>query len=196
MPLVLTKTGLADAGERLVTRFCKANGLVVPSIVRLTPESSDLYYVGSCAFYRRNRICIMLPKCAHPGTAGMAWSWPGYIIDRTPYGVLAHETGHHVDLSKGERPGRYWSELGERIMKESGEAKLTNYCPNPAEWFAEMSRLFITNPDLLRLIRPVTYRLLRGFLEPVETRPWRKVLAGAPPRTIAVAEKRIREATV
>lgn len=190
MPLILTKQGMVDAGKRLVTRFCEANRLPVPDICELTPEDS-LYHVGSCAFYRWKRICIMVDKCGQLGYGGMRWSWPGYVIDRTPYGVLAHECAHHVDLCLGNFKGKYWSEFGEGLMKESGEEKLTNYCPNPAEWFAEMGRLFITNPNLLRLVRPITYRLLRKRLIPIETRPWEVVLRHAPERTRAMAKKKI-----
>lgn len=196
MPLLLTPEGLATAGQSLVTRFCQVNNLVVPQLIELTSED-QLYYLGTCGFYRRNKIHVMTSKCARPGRGGMAWSWPGYVIDRTPYGVYAHELGHHCDVLLGEglgiRSGKYWSDFSTKLMNQSGEPKLTNYCPNPSEWFAEMMRLFITNSDLLRCARPKTYKLLTDYLTPVVTQPWRKVLASAPERTKVMALKKIKE---
>ena len=69
--------------------------------------------------------------------------------------------------------------------------KLTNYCPNDAEWFAEIFRLFVTNSDLLRLIKPRTYSELRKLYKPVIDDPWRLVLKDAPERTLLAASNKI-----
>lgn len=45
-------------------------------------------------------------------------------------------------------------------MEESGELPITSYAPNPAEWFAEIFRLFVTNHGLLKQLRPKTYNIL------------------------------------
>ena len=42
---------------------------------------------------------------------------------------------------------------------------LTSYCPNNAEWFAEMFRLSITNSQLLQQLRPRTYKLKVQWLK-------------------------------
>jgi len=79
-----------------------------------------------------------------------------------------------------------------RGRAETQEPALTSYCPNDHEWWAEMFRLFMTNSDLLRLVRPKTYSLfLRMGLVPFETRPWEEVLADAPECTRAAARGKI-----
>lgn len=186
-----SKDELYDAGVRLVAAFCKKNNLPTPEVFA-TPVK--YWVVGPCAYYRENAIHICIAKCAHIGVGGPAWSYPGYIVDRTPYGVLAHECGHHVDRERGQTKGKYWSEYGPGVCKDVAEEPLTGYCPNPAEWFAEMMRLFITNPDLLRAIRPKTHaRLILDGLKPVEERIFERVLEGAPTRTLAMAHRRAIE---
>lgn len=193
-----TKQELALKGEELVKKFCELNKLPVPQTMWLYLGDRDYEAIGTCTFYRKDTIYIAVHKCAHVGTAGSSWSYPGYVIDRTPYGVFAHELGHHVDVHLGKKLGfkqfAYSSMLSEDIMNKSGEEKLTNYCPNPAEWFAEMMRLFITNPDLLQKVRPLTYRLLRGYLTPVVKIAWEAVLFAAPDRTLLQARKKIEDA--
>jgi hypothetical protein len=60
-----------------------------------------------------------------------------------------------------------------------------------------MFRVFVTNPDLLRLVRPRTFReLTAARLKPVFADTWRDRLQGAPARTLAAAEKHIDRARV
>jgi hypothetical protein len=184
----MTRDELAVRGRSLVGRFCKVNGLPVPDLSSTLPRG----YPDACGLYDwvkgpRGTIHVQVDRCASCGYGGPAWSWPGYIIDRTPYGVHVHELGHHVD--------RHFWHAAHRLRKQSGEAPLTGYCPNSAEWFAEMFRLFATNPGLLALVRPVTYQALQDLgLVPVETRHWTAVLEGAPARTLAMAHRRVSEA--
>jgi len=182
-------TGIARAEQ-----FCNANGLVVPHFVR--KEEKDWPF-GTCAYYRmtpdgKGKVVGCVKKMAHVGVAAAAWSYPGYIADRTPFGVIAHEIGHHVDCLMGEERGHtYFSDFSKRIKAESGEKPITSYAPNDAEWFAEMMRLFITNPNLLREIRPKTFDiLLREGLQTVEERCWTEVLKDAPERTYQQALKK------
>jgi hypothetical protein len=77
------------------------------------------------------------------------------------------------------------------LRGQSGEAAITSYCPNDAEWFAEMFRVFVTNPDLLRLVRPRTHRELASQFKPVFDDTWRDRLREAPARTIAAVERKI-----
>lgn len=182
------KRTLFDRGRDLLAEFCQANRLVPPPVV----ESDVPGRLGTCAFYRPNRITITVAKCAAVGSSGMAWSFPGYVIDRTPYGVLQHEQGHAVDYLCGSDVGPYFSVT---VRKLAGEERLTNYCPNDAEWFAEMFRLFVTNSDLLRLVRPRTFALLRTYFRPVIDHDWRVVLRDAPDRTIEQALKKIAAAS-
>lgn len=190
-----SKPALLASGRKLIADFCDANGISCPDIVTYDVED---WMFSVCAYYRNNKIHICLPKCAHVGTANRAWSWPGYITDRTPYGVLAHELGYHVDVTLGsareeEEPlNGYSSTYSAACRERSKEPKLTSYCPNNAEWFAEMFRLFVTNPNLLKYVRPSTYEVfLQEKLHVVETRSWREVLEGAPERTIEQAQNKI-----
>lgn len=187
----MDKQTLFNAGLRHIRQFCDANGISTPEVI--TAEQTTWEF-GTCAYYRPTYIKICVKKCGHVGTAGRAWSYPGYVVDRTPYGVLAHEVSHHVDWVASDRKGKYFGDYSIKLRKASGEKKLTNYCPNDFEWFAEMMRLFITNPALLWLIRPKTYALLERDWVYTELRCWSTVLHDAPDRTINAAMNKIKEA--
>jgi hypothetical protein len=53
-----------------------------------------------------------------------------------------------------------------------------------------MFRLFVTNPDLLRIVRPKTYAQMALRWTVIETRPWDVVLARAP-RQLDLLKRRI-----
>lgn len=187
-----TKSEMWEAGIVHAGKFCQANGLPEPTITQTAVKD---WPFGTCAYYRmtpdgKGKVVVCVQKTASVGTAAQAWSYPGYVADRTPYGVIAHEIGHHVDYLMGGNKGAYWSDYGVGIRAVSAEPPITSYAPNTAEWFAEMARLFITNPALLKAIRPKTYGLLIMQLKPVETRGWEEVLMGAPARTLQQACKK------
>lgn len=182
-----TKLELWGRGRELALAFCRHNGLAAPRI----NDAIGLRMRGraSCGWYCNGVMAVEAQLCANLGYGGRAWSWPGYVIDRTPYGVFAHELGHYVDHQVGG-----WR-LGPRLRKATGEPKLTNYCPNAAEWFAEMFRLFCTNPGLLKLLRPGVYQgLIDIGLRPLPLPPWTEVLRDAPQRTRSMAARRVGEA--
>lgn len=185
------KLALFTSGAHVMTRFCDRNELPAPAIAR---KDSHAWPFGVCAYYRKGETTICVERCASLGTAGRAWSWPGYTVDRTPYGVLQHELGHHVDVMRSTRKGNYYGDFSLRLREAAGEDPITSYCPNDAEWFAEMFRVFVTNPDLLRLVRPRTYRELVSSFAPLFTDTWRDRLKDAPARTIAAAERKIEGA--
>lgn len=187
----MTKIQLLASGVALVKAFCERNGLETPGLQ--VYSSTEWRFDSVCAYYRPVCIHIALSRCAHPGTAGASWSWPGYVIDRTPHGVMAHELGHHVDHALSSVKGAYGGDFSVKLRARTGEPKLTNYCPNDWEWFAEIFRLFVTNPDLLERLRPKTHAELSRELDIVETREWFEVLDGAPARTIAQAERKMAE---
>ena len=198
----MQKDNLYKAGLGLLETFCLSNEIEMPKVVRLN-HLDRAYRISSCAFYRPFTISIMVEKCAHVGRAGRAWSWPGYAIDRTPYGVLAHELGHHVDtlrtgeVSRANIRERLFSRI---IWEASKEPPLTGYLGTDKEeitffmeWFAEMFRLYVTNPNLLMLLRPRTWEALRANgVKAVIGRPWQNVLEGflAPERIIEQARKK------
>lgn len=191
----LNKESLFEEGVFLVTAFCRTNGLALPPI-RAVPRRD--WVVSACAYYRpdtdANRkwtspgINVCLDLCAAPAEQGgnpRNWNWPGNVTDREPYGVLAHELGHHVDWSAGTKKGSYGSEYSSEVMEASGEPPLTSYAPNPWEWFAETFRLFVTNHFLLETLRPRAYAELRKRWRPIPRKgDWRSVLGENVPERI------------
>jgi hypothetical protein len=198
--MVESKDSLFDRGVRLAQDFCRLNGVEMPKLTR----AIGVWPYAACAYYRPTTgIHIAVSKCAGIGMGGPAWSFPGYTVDRTPYGVIAHELGHHCDATRCDRhaPGKYWSDYSLSVLTASREAPLTGYLgtgdagAEAAEWFAEMFRLFVTNPDLLRAIRPATHaRLIADGWRPVFSDGWEARLADAPARTIAQARKKVAAA--
>ena len=185
-----SRKDLLVRGEDLAQRFCTLNKLHMPA-VQVTPSRD--WRFDACAYYRPVYIAICVEKCAPLGKAGRAWSWPGNVIDRTPYGVIQHELGHHVDHTFSKDRGAYFGDYSQGMRGITKEPPLTGYCPNDAEWFAEIFRLFVTNPDLLRLLRPRAFAALSDRLRPAVTEPWEKVLADAPIRTLVSCENKIKK---
>lgn len=190
----MNKSEMLIEGEILVSRFCRENGL--PPVRLEVVSSTKWQFPKTCAYYRNHTTFLCVERCSALGVAGMAWSCPGYVVDKTPIGVQCHELGHHHDWLNGQYQKAFWSEHSHGVWSKSGEGAITSYAPNPAEWYAEMFRLFVTNPDLLKLIRPVTYGIMTEKLTPVETRSWREVMLGygAPQRSIEAAQNKIAQA--
>lgn len=180
---------MRDRGELLfdgqlhIHRWCDLNGVEPPRVEVKDGKDPDF---GVCAYYRLNVIYIWPDACARIGMVGRQWSYPGYSTDRTPYGVLAHELGHHVECAHGARGGIF----AKSWRRDTADTPLTGYCPNDNEWFAELFRLFVTNPDLLRALRPKTWALMVDrWPRLAETRAWDQVLAGADRQLQAVRNK-------
>lgn len=190
-------TVLAVMGEELVRSFCILNLLPVPPI--RFPERKDFPF-DTQGYYRPDTtavkkwslhgggIVVCVDRCSLPAgeSVDRNWSWPGNIIDQTPYGVIAHELGHHVDWLTGEWKGTYFSDYCEQVKEESREKGVTSYAEkNPAEWFAEGFRLFLTNPDLLFRFRPRLYSILRKRWQPPRKGGWLETLgANVPDRVV------------
>jgi hypothetical protein len=180
--------GLLARGIRRVTDFCALNGLAIPAVAAVGVGE---WHFSACAYYRPTYIKICLPRCARPAVVDQVrnWNWPGSVIDRTPYGVVCHELGHHADYCASEKKSRYGGDYSIGLRKGSGEAALTGYCPDDWEFMAEMFRVFVTNPALLARVRPVTYELLCRRWRPLDylTGPddWLSVLGpGVPDRVV------------
>jgi hypothetical protein len=180
----VTKAELLELGRKHIYQWCDINGFEKGPDIRAHWEGICPF--GVCAYYRNSVIDIWPNMCAAVGMAGRQWSYPGYVVDRTPFGVLAHELGHHIDNAGGPAGG----ELS-HILRPIDPKPLTSYCPDDNEWFAELFRLFVTNPDLLKAVRPKIFPHFDSRWKSVETRPWREVLAGAE-RQIHAAENKIR----
>lgn len=186
----MDKNTLFGKGMVLMSSFCDINDIPTPFI---NTYELDEWHFPVCAYYRKNEIHICIRKCAHVGVAGRQWSYPGYVVDRTPFGVIQHELGHHVDFSRGDDKGAYWSDYSGDLRAETKEKPITTYCPNDVEWFAEIFRLFVTNPDLLHHMRPLTYnRLIFDGFKPVFTDSWQSRLRMSPERYVNAAQNKIK----
>lgn len=184
-----SKEALYRRGLTRALEFCLKNKIKMPELRR---EPKDGWrFDGTCAYYRPTYIAICVEKCAALGFGGRSWSWPGYVVDRTPFGVIQHELGHHVDIVFGEKKTGYQGTYSRDVRRLSGEEPITTYCPNDAEWFAEIFRLFITNADLLRLLRPRAYGILRELFKPVSHPDWKTELQTAPERYFNAAQRKI-----
>jgi hypothetical protein len=187
------KRALLDLGIALAEKFCTLNGLEVPATI-ITPREE--WHFGVCAYYRPTKgIKICLEKCQSPCTIAESrnWTWPASTTDREPYGVVGHEIGHHIDWTASDVKGSYYGDYSIKLRASSAEKPLTSYCPNDAEWFAEMARLFITNPCLLQALRPKTYELLLQRWIPLDHGDWLTALGtNVPPRVIRVLRNKVR----
>ena len=156
------KLSLFTLGASVSQSFCAINNLPLPEykIKRLTSTGR---YLGQTRT-KRAQILVNLEKTAYPveRPSHMRWSHPGWKTDRTACGVVLHETGHHVEeVLSYRKPFLFdsWRKLWRGTKRVSG------YEPNSAEAFAETMRLFIGNPDLLRLAIPARYNYIRGELK-------------------------------
>lgn len=167
-PLKATQRTLYDYGVKQCQAFLTLNALPCP--VYLTYEEAFALPNNSKAFkmlrrlaggpaqgtgtgwYRDGHVFVNLPKCAKPVANPFAnrRSYPGNKTDRTPVGVVAHETGHHVEWNLyGRRLTPHHGEIWRALVKRT--KAISGYEPVPSESWAETLRLFILNPDLLRL---------------------------------------------
>lgn len=192
-PGMYTTANLTTWGIMRADAFCKANRLP-PMRVVLVPRAE--WHVGACAYWR-NSTCYICPELCSRPAAGEAdrrnWNWPGAVTDRTPYGVICHELGHHADWHSSDPASRgpYWGMVCQQMLEASGEKAITSYAPNPAEWFAEMFRLFASNHALLYHVRRKTWDLMTARWEPVSDDDWRVALGpGVPDRIVATQLKR------
>jgi hypothetical protein len=163
------------------------------------------WYYDNTAFVNLKKAASLVkkPRCS-------TWSFPGYKIDREPCGVVAHETGHHVDhvlgegqnpkLTPGMNPDANTIRLYNTLFRGSPSSHpewakvvrlskpITSYEPNLHESFAETGRLFILNPDLLEQGSPERFKFFTKVgLKPSETRDFRQVLDH--PDYVAAAER-------
>jgi hypothetical protein len=175
LPLFLTYAETLSASSGTAPRAAEYLRRVVARDNRTVGAGTGLYYDG--------HVFVNLPRCALPvhKPAVRSWSWPGWKTDRTPVGVVAHETGHHVEwaLRRAGRPqyGTAWRTL----LADTKRQTVSGYEPVPSEAWAETLRLFILNPDLLRRALEARYAFVTGLgLRPVPRllrKGWRAVLA-------------------
>lgn len=172
-----SKLGLLCLGRGLVDSFAEFNDFVGYQYVDELPKNRfrRSYWKDTGLFFDDKCIWVSIDNSAASGRGNYRkWSFPGYKVDRTPFGVVCHEFGHFVwlRLVKGTERVDKWYEIWRRTPR------VTSYEPVAAEAFAETIRLFLTNSDLLKMANPIRYAFLtRGLgLWPVVTENFARVL--------------------
>jgi hypothetical protein len=178
------KYNLLERGLELISEFSIHNKIRKPRVFIYDGENKNAYGL----FYPDNVIQINIKSCRTPvKTPGYDWTFPGYVQDLTPYGILAHEFGHYIS----DRLGKQFRKNFIKIHHiESNVTSSDNRGLD--EKMAEAARLFLTNPDLLKKGRPLRYQIFREYYEPIIKHRWKTVLKNAHPKIIAAAENWIK----
>lgn len=178
-----TKIELFDIAQILVKDFLTLNKQIRTPVIKV---DNELCVYGQAT---QRTIKINVKKCAvATRTPGFKWSYPGYKADLTPVGVLAHELGHIIHFNIERDYKKYVTNIRKK------EAKVSSYEPNVWETIAESTKLFITNPNLLKVGRPRRYEMLTEFIgiQPLHDNDWQYAFANANPKFLAAAEKWIK----
>ena len=173
-PSKMTKDELAERSVKHIQNFLQMNNLPVPEFVMSEyPDAKNKFQKTGHYSRKEGKVYLNAANTRNPvmKPGGMQWSYPGYKVDKTPLGVLAHEIGHHID---------HTMKFDENAFPYKGE-KVTGYEPTVHEAIAESLRLFMLNPDLLHTIAPKRYQFfLDNGLKPTVKQSWKDVLHGAP----------------
>ena len=173
-PSKMTKDELAERSVKHIQNFLQMNNLPVPEFVMSEyPDAKNKFQKTGHYSRKEGKVYLNAANTRNPvmKPGGMQWSYPGYKVDKTPLGVLAHEIGHHID---------HTMKFDENTFPYKGE-KVTGYEPTVHEAIAESLRLFMLNPDLLHTIAPKRYQFfLDNGLKPTVKQSWKEVLHGAP----------------
>ena len=173
-PSKMTKDELAEKSVKHIQDFLKKNGLPVPEFVMHEyPDAKNKFQKTGHYSRKEGKVYLNAANTRNPvmKPGGMQWSYPGYKVDKTPLGVLAHEIGHHIDHTKQFDTDSF----------PYKDEKVTGYEPTVHEAIAESLRLFMLNPDLLHTIAPKRYQyFIDNGLKPTVRGSWKDVLHGAP----------------
>ena len=182
---------LMTKGYKLIDQFLSINKIPLPKIA----IDNKINATGCYCILSRD-IYINLKACSTPTKKpGYRWSFPGYKADLTPIGVLTHEIGHYIhykidysNLSKNLN--NLW------LRQTENEKSITSYDKNNcvSEQIAESLKVFITNPNLLKVGRPIRYNfLVNEFnLIPLHDEPWQEILKYADEKYIKAANNWIK----
>lgn len=175
--------------------FLERNNIPAPKKLFLEPQQQKYPWNGYGWCTRSGRIFVNVKRSLVPvKMPGWQWSFTGSKADLTAPGILAHEIGHWTKWCLEKRSPDVKAYLNASLVAVAQlEPKVTSYEPNLEEVWAEATRLFILNPDLLFQGRPRRYSLLRAVLEPVHDLPWRTVLKNANPKLISSIENWIEK---
>jgi hypothetical protein len=160
------RLSLFTLGASLSQNFCENNNIPIPEYRIKELDSTGLYLPQTHT--KNAQILVNLGVTANPveNPGHMRWSHPAWKTDRTAFGVVLHETGHHIDqiLINKSLWGSYPSDRSSWLEVKKGK-RISGYEPNSSEAFAETMRLFIGNPDLLKLAIPSRYNYLCQVLK-------------------------------
>ena len=155
-PETYTKEKLYKSSLLLCREFFIKNNLSVPEIT----EKQNQFKPNSTAHYDKYKqvIHINLNKCKKPEFEfSQNYNFPGWRFDSTILGVLGKQSGFHLENILNEpSQGRIWTSIN-----ESPIFKKNDYCLND---FSECTRIFITNPGLLRRGRPQKWLFFTKYL--------------------------------
>ena len=167
-----SKDDLLYKGIELIEKFSEANGIKMPKVFI---DSSTVKAYG--LFYPNNVIHINMKLCRPPvKVPGYDWTFPGYIQDLTPYGILAHEFGHYISDILGKKFRKNFVNI-----KKIEENVTATDDRGLDEKMAEAARLFITNPR--------RYEIFSSHYQPVVRNRWTTVLTYAHPKIVNAAER-------
>ena len=194
----LSKEELLQEGLTRCLAFLDAHNLRKPHHIFTDVKSANKYSRG----YLRQKWCgaqlyenseysvaINLKNCrVATRVPGWSWTYPGYKVDLTPFGVICHEFGHHIDAVLGF--SNEVSSLREWKKVVDHEEEVSGYEPNYQEAWAEAFRLFIANPSLLKAGRPERWEYFteKIGLVPPHASPWKYVLKHAHPKILSAAK--------
>jgi hypothetical protein len=162
----LTKEQLFSLCKTHCDNFLNANKIPIVPVYNQYTQYRGFYMPGKRPYIVVNVNNTLTPRY-NPTPRNQ--SFPNHKTDSTPIGVLAHEVGHSVDWylrTKGIQLAKDFRKLM-RI-----EPQVTSYDTIAIERVAEAMRLFILNPELLRLGRPRAYDILIAHLKPTVTNNW------------------------
>lgn len=180
------QTRLYDKAIADIRKFCKKNRIAMPNIdivdtVAKNKKAWCGWYVwGSDDITVVPRACITIAT-----TPGHRWHYPRYYNDLSIYGVICHEFGHYVHFK--------------RLLKYDKasfkyEAPLSKYENNYIETIAEIVKLLVVNPDLLRRVNPRRYEFITDIckLKPATTQTWKERLGkNIHPKYVECCRKRV-----
>ncbi len=183
---VWTRLQLWQAAMIYSHQVCEAWNIPQPKIVPEPPPHARKFSTGGTHYglwIAPNRIWVNVKDSTTPARVrGRVWSYPGHKTDRTCFGILMHELAHHVCGHK-KLAANEWRALVTQTRP------VTSYEPNPNEAWAETVRIYISNPNLLRLARPRRFEYVAQYLPLLHVASWKDVLRKAPDFIIESASK-------
>lgn len=172
----------------ICTWFCYLNNHHSPKItISNTIQAPARYFIKS------DEIKINIDKCEYIKDS----KYGNFIAspnDCSVGGAMCHEIGHfcHESLTDDSRE-RMESWFEDALLKEKAVNPYAS--SNVHEDVAETFRLFIMNPDLLKIGRPIRYNIMQQKLnyKPIHNVPYTSVLKHADSKILTKCEDWIKQ---